>query len=95
MDALTHYVPAGVLGIISVSPANAYVVDEISDISDGNYGLGKLSLHKAIALSNQNVGLADLITFSSAAFGSAATITVSGTSLAITDPVTINGPAQA
>lgn len=75
------------------------VVDTNSDVDDGDYSAGNLSLREAVALANANSG-ADTITFGdgSASGGtnfldaSPDTITLGGSQLDITDAVTITGP---
>jgi hypothetical protein len=66
------------------------VVDENTDVNDGNFTPGHLSLREAVALTNANPG-PDLITIA----GSLANLTLNmtGGQYAITDSVTINGPA--
>ncbi len=65
-----------------------YVVDNIGDTDDGIYTAGNLTLREAINQANANAG-ADTITFDHSLLGQ--TVTLGGTSLAISDDVTING----
>ncbi len=76
------------------------VVDTNSDVDDGDYSAGNLSLREAIKLANANPG-ADAITFGDGSGnggtdftdGTPDTITLAGTELpTITDAVTITGP---
>jgi hypothetical protein len=68
------------------------VVDTLDDESDGNYGLGDLSLREAILLANTYLSV-DTISFSSTLTAAGpATIVLTMGELAITDSLTINGP---
>ncbi len=74
----------------------ALVVDTNTDIVDGDYTAGNLSLREAIGLSNANAG-PDTITFDAAVFtgGAANEILLSGTELLITETLTIDASALA
>jgi len=63
------------------------VVDTNTDIDDGNYGAGQLSLREAIALANARPG-SDTITFAGSMSGQ--TILLGGSQLEITGAVTID-----
>ncbi len=63
------------------------IVDSTSDMVDGVYGPGQFSLREAILLANARPG-ADTITFASGMSGQ--TITLGGTSLAITEALTVD-----
>jgi nitrous oxidase accessory protein NosD len=91
-DATPHTVPWGAIGKLAVLIPATYVVDEVSDVNDGNYSSGRLSLREAVALANALPGSADTITFSPTAFGTARTIALVGDGYKLTDPVTIVGP---
>ncbi|MBK7405556.1 MAG: right-handed parallel beta-helix repeat-containing protein [Phycisphaerales bacterium] len=67
---------------------SAYVVDNLSDVVDGNYGSGQTSLREAIELANGNAG-ADSISFSDALRGH--TIALSGAELDIADHLVVSG----
>jgi hypothetical protein len=82
--------PAPDIGAFEFIPTNR-TVDENSDIDDGNYTTGHLSLREAVKLANANPG-PDTITFN---LGGPATITLGGTQLTLTDTTgktTITGP---
>jgi hypothetical protein len=79
------------------------VVDNNSDVVDGNYSAGNLSLREALQLTNANAGFSHTITFGN---GSAAggtnfldtipdTITLAGTELTISNDITITGTGAA
>ncbi|MBX7104674.1 MAG: right-handed parallel beta-helix repeat-containing protein [Gemmataceae bacterium] len=87
-DTGASFVPAGTLGTFKVAIAQTFLVDSAPDIDDGNYGVGQLSLREAIKLANQFSGTADTITFAPAL----TKISLAGTELEITDPVTMTGP---
>jgi predicted outer membrane repeat protein len=71
------------------------VVDSISDVSDGDYTVGNLSLREAIELSNATGG-ANTITFDTAGvFSTPQTIVLTGGQLRITDDLTITGTGAA
>lgn len=65
-----------------------FVVDTNSDIDDGDYSSGNLSLREAIRLANENASDIDQITFDASLAGQ--TIVLSG-ELEITDSVVITG----
>ena len=65
-----------------------YVVDNASDVVDGNYGSGNLSLREAIIQANAAAG-ADTITFDASLAGQ--TITLTGGQLTLTNDLTIDG----
>ena len=65
-----------------------YTVDIASDVVDGNYSAGHLSLREAINEANAAAG-ADTINFDASLAGQ--TITLTGGELALTNDVTING----
>jgi hypothetical protein len=71
------------------------VVSTTTDVSNGNYAPGDLSLREAVALANATSG-PDTITFDPAVFGTAKTITLGTTQLLLSDTsgaTTIAGPA--
>jgi parallel beta-helix repeat protein len=70
---------------------SVYVVDETSDIADGDFSPGHLSLREAIGLANANP-FADTITFDPNVFA-ATTIIVVNSEMAVSDGLTIQGPA--
>ncbi len=65
-----------------------YIVDNASDVVDGNYGSGNLSLREAIIQANAAAG-ADTITFAASLAGQ--TITLTGGQLTLTNDLTIDG----
>ncbi len=71
--------------------SDALAVDTNSDIVDGDYSAGNLSLREAIGLANAFAG-GDTITFDAAVFtgGAANEILLSGTELEITETLTID-----
>jgi hypothetical protein len=83
-------IEAGLIGsfVVGIPP---YIVDQATDIDDGNYSPGHLSLREAIRLANVSPG-ADTISFDSAVFGAHTTISV-GSTLAVTGALTVSGPA--
>jgi hypothetical protein len=83
-------IPAQLLGDFNVAIVGTLVVDSPGDVDDGKHGPGELTLREAIRLANNTVGGLDTITFAAALNG--LTITLAGTHLVITDPVTIQGP---
>jgi hypothetical protein len=89
--------PTSSLGDFFVNIPVPIVVDEPTDINDGNISPGHLSLREAIIIANaQNARSATTITFDPTVFSSAKVITISpadGGELQITAPVTIIGPA--
>ncbi|MBX7105228.1 MAG: hypothetical protein K1X57_14190 [Gemmataceae bacterium] len=89
-DDTGTFVPATTLGTISVSFPFTVVVDEVSDVVDGNLSKGKVSLREALNLANSNVGQIDSITFDPVVFAGATTINLDN-ELSITDPVDISG----
>jgi hypothetical protein len=69
------------------------VVDTLSDVLDGNYGPGQLSLREAIQLSNWSLDVPEVITFAAAlTSGGPATIVLTNGELAIRDSVVVLGP---
>jgi Right handed beta helix region len=92
-DSTPLGVPAGTLGTFLVAVPNTYLVDEATDIDDGNTTTGHLSLREAIRLANTtNLGVADLVTFDANVFEAGTRVTLGGNELLITDPITIQGP---
>src|SRR5262249_16706966 len=79
---------AATLGTFNVAVPNTYTVNEISDADNG---VGNLSLREAIKAANLD-GTPSRIVFDPTVFASAATITMGGTALAISQSVTIEGP---
>ncbi|MCE9563151.1 MAG: hypothetical protein K8U57_14000, partial [Planctomycetes bacterium] len=78
-----------------VAVASRFVVDNTSDIDDGNFTIGNLTLREAVALANAAPG-ANTITFDPTVFATSQTITFTNGRLAITDTTgttTITGPA--
>ncbi|MFL5330068.1 MAG: beta strand repeat-containing protein [Gemmataceae bacterium] len=86
-DAVIHYVTAGALGTFKTAIASTLLVDLATDLDDGNYGTGQLSLREAVNLTNNNVG-SDTINFN---LPPSTTITLlSG--MTLSDNLFINGP---
>ena len=71
------------------TPQN-YLVDILTDESDGNHAPGDLSLREAILLANGNAGAADTISFHPALSGGTVLLTLGA--LTISDPLAIDGP---
>ncbi|MFL5331584.1 MAG: beta strand repeat-containing protein [Gemmataceae bacterium] len=80
------YAPARTLGTFKTAIPTVVTVDESSDLDDGNYTSGHLSLREAIKLTNANVG-ADTINFSLPV----TTVTLNS-GLTISDSLTLIGP---
>jgi hypothetical protein len=87
-----HFVPPGALGTFRVAITGTLVVDEPTDIEDGNTTHGHLSLREAIRLTNTAIGTSDTITFDPAVFDAPRTITLTAGQFAISDPLAIIGP---
>jgi hypothetical protein len=68
---------------------SSFTVDNLGDVSDGDFTAGNFTLREAIEQANANPG-ADTIDFSPALIGG--TITLGGTELTISDDVDIQGP---
>ena len=85
-------VATGVAGTFKVALPQNFVVDEPSDIDDGDFSAGKLSLREAIQLANAATGF-DSVTFSPSVFAGATTITFSGNRISISDSTKLIGPA--
>ncbi|MCA9070391.1 MAG: hypothetical protein KDA84_15775, partial [Planctomycetaceae bacterium] len=68
----------------------AYLVDNLSDVSDGNFDAGELSLREAIEQSNANDG-ADTISFDATVFATPQTINLSNGQLSINSEIIITG----
>src|SRR5262249_40945657 len=78
---------AGTLGTFKALVPFTYVVDNIGDVDDANYGPGQLTLREAVNLANTKyVGVADIINFDFNLYG--LTI-VLGSQLEVTDSVVI------
>lgn len=73
---------------VTVAP-RTFTVDLGTDESDGDFSTGDLSLREAVEQANVVAGTA-IVNFASALNGQ--TINLSGTSITITDDITINGP---
>jgi CSLREA domain-containing protein len=77
----------------SSAGARNFVVDQLKDERDGNYGVGDLSLREAIGLANGNLGFRDTIEFaSSLTSGGPARILLTLGELGISSDITLNGP---
>ncbi len=77
----------GAFELQATMPPQGLVVSTNSDVVDGDFSTGQLSLREAVLLANDVTG-ADTITFDSSLSG--ATITLGGTTLELTDSVTID-----
>lgn len=75
------------IGAFEVTLPTNLVVDTNTDIVDGNYNSGQLSLREAIQIANLRPG-AEMITFASTMSGE--TIELAGTELEITEALTID-----
>lgn len=84
----TATVDIGAVEAAQVAPA-ALVVSTNTDVVDGDYSAGELSLREAIHIANGRAG-SDEISFATNLNNE--TITLGGTELLITDSLTINGP---
>ena len=73
-------------------PVQGLIVDSASDIFDGDYTIGNLTLREAVFLANVAPAV-DTITFDSGL--SSQTITLAGTELPLTDAVTIDATSLA
>src|SRR5262249_53279689 len=94
-DVLTqHFVGAGSLGVfgLNIPIPGPLMVDEPSDIDDGNLSSGHLSFREAMRLTNAAAPTSDTITFSSTVFGTPHTIALTAGEFAIKDQLTIVGP---
>lgn len=76
------------IGAVEAPFFGSLVVSTDTDVVDGNYAAGELSLREAVNAANHRTG-ADTITFDPSLNGG--TITLGGTELDLTDEVTING----
>lgn len=85
-------VAASTLDTFQVAIPITYMVDEVSDVEDGNHTPNHLSIREAINLANTD-GALSAITFSTSVFSSAKTILMAGGQMKITAPVPITGPA--
>ncbi len=93
IDSTPLSVPAGIVGTFQVAVPITYRVDEATDIDDGNVATGFLSLREAVKLANTtNLGVADIIVFDTNVFKAGTKVTLGGTALGISDPLTIQGP---
>ncbi len=79
------------LGTFLVDLAANIVVDEATDIDDGDFTVGKRSFREAVVRANIGAGI-DTITFSAAVFNVAKTI-AQASAITISQPVDIIGPA--
>ncbi len=94
-DPAPQSVPAGIVGTFQVAVPNTYLVDEVTDIDDGNVATGFLSLREAVKLANTtNLGVADIIMFDTNVFKAGTKVTLGGTALVISDPLSIQGPGN-
>lgn len=89
-----HFVAPGTLGSFRVAIPGTLIVDEVSDIDDGNVSSGRMSLREAVRLTNTSFGSADTITFNAAIFGVPRTIALSGGEFRIFDSLTVVGPGS-
>jgi parallel beta-helix repeat protein len=85
-------VKAGQVGSFKIAVGTAFLVDEATDINDGNTSPGHVSLREALGLANLEPSLHDTISFSSSVFASLKTIAV-GTAMSVAAPMVITGPA--
>ena len=87
-------VDIGAFELQSFRPPQGLVVSTTTDIFDGDFSAGQLSLREAIGLANDLAG-ADTITFDSSVFtgGLNSRIRLSGSELVITESLTIDGSA--
>ena len=83
---------AGAFEFLATFPAQGLVVDTATDLVDGDFTAGNLSLREAIAWSNIDP-LANLVTFDTSLSGQA--ITLGGAELQITEAVTIDATSLA
>ena len=86
---------AGPLGTFKVAIPITYTVDEVSDVDDANTAVGFLSFREAIRLANTDTAPSSIV-FDAAKFAGTKTIsmlTANGDQMAITEGVTITGPA--
>ncbi|MBX7105442.1 MAG: right-handed parallel beta-helix repeat-containing protein [Gemmataceae bacterium] len=92
-DVVPASVPAGKLGSFVVAIGNSFVVNATNDESTDSDGL--VSLREALALANANAnpGSADTITFDPTVFATSKTITLALGEFAITEQVSVVGPA--
>ena len=72
-------------------PTQGLVVSTATDLNDGDFSAGQLSLREAIALANDNPG-ADTVTFDPVVFGTPQTISLVQGELLVSSDVTILGP---
>ena len=70
------------------------VVDTTSDVDDGDFSPGNLSLREAVGLVNSGLATGTTITFDNTVFGVPQTITLAGTQIDVTSSVEIVGPGQ-
>jgi fibronectin-binding autotransporter adhesin len=86
----------GSLGTFTVNISHTFVVDTLSDVDNGNYGPGDLSLREAVRLSSQLApGGTDTITFAPALNGGTISLLAAdGGQMAISQPVVIQGPGS-
>ncbi|MFL5328768.1 MAG: choice-of-anchor Q domain-containing protein [Gemmataceae bacterium] len=90
VDVPSHFAQSYVLGTFQAIVPSVYVVDELSDINDGNFSAGHLSFREAITLANTAfAGTIDTITFAGNVTG---TLAMTGVNYTISDGVVINGP---
>src|SRR5262249_23240749 len=80
-------------GTLQVAIPRSLVVNATNDEAADTDG--KTSLREAILAANANANAADVITFDPTVFATPQVITMNGTPLTITDPVTITGPGAA
>lgn len=87
--------PAFDIGAFELDQAITVVVDNTSDIDDGDLSAGNLSLREAVRLVNDNGAVAtSTINFDPTVFGVPRTITLGGSSLNLFRSVDIVGPGQ-
>ncbi len=82
----------GNIGSFKVAIPVTYLVDEVSDLDDNDLSVGKLSFREAIKAANAD-GVASIIAFDAAIFTGTKTITMAAGEMAITQGVSITGPA--